>query len=227
MPRKVFIVIAAYNEESALPAVLEGLRRHGYRNIVVVDDGSRDHTSDAALKGGAWLVRHVINRGQGAALKTGIDFAVQQGADVIVTFDADGQHLPEEIARLTAPVIAGRADVALGSRFLGTRSNVPAIRALFLKGGAILMRLLYGVTVSDSHNGFRALSRKAAQAIELRMPRMEHASEFIEQIGKKRLRYVEVPVTIRYTDYSIRHSSQGALPAFRILFRMLLGRFLR
>jgi glycosyltransferase involved in cell wall biosynthesis len=227
MDKKVFIVIAAYNEESALAGVLHGLRRHGYRNIVVVDDGSRDRTSDVALAGGAWAVRHSINRGQGAALKTGIDFALQQGADIIVTFDADGQHLSEDIPALIKPVATGAADVALGSRFLGKKSNVPPVRALFLKGGALLMRVLYGVSVSDSHNGFRAFSRKAALAIELRMPRMEHASEIIEQIGRKKLRYVEVPVTIRYTDYSLQHSSQGALPAFKILFRMLIGKFMR
>jgi glycosyltransferase involved in cell wall biosynthesis len=227
MVQTIFIVIAAYNEESALPEVIRGLQRHGYRNIVVVDDGSRDRTADTAFKQGAWVIQHGINRGQGAALKTGIDFALGQGADPIVTFDADGQHLPEDLPSLLKPVLAGKADVALGSRFLSKKSNVPPVRALLLKGGALLMRLLYGVAVSDSHNGLRAFSRKAAGAMDLRMPRMEHASEIIEQIGRRKLRFVEVPVTVRYTDYSVRHSSQGPLPAVKILFRMLIAKFLR
>src|SRR5258708_5146103 len=121
----LWIVVPAYNEGKRIGETLRPLTERGYRNIVVVDDGSRDNTGDAAMKAGAWVARHIINCGQGAALQTGIDFALRRGASVIVTFDADGQHDADEIPSVIAPVIKGDADVALGSRFLGKTIDIP------------------------------------------------------------------------------------------------------
>ena len=223
---KTFVVIPAYNEEKKIVSVIQKLKKEGYRDVVVVDDGSGDRTSDLAKKEKVIVLRHVINCGQGAALKTGIDYALSQEAEVIVTFDADDQHQSKDIKKLIQPITNRKADVVLGSRFLNKSSNVPWIRKLFLKGGVFCFWFLYGAQVSDSHNGLRALSRKAAQKIEITSNGMEHASEIIEEICKKNLRYVEVPVTIRYTDYSRKHG-QSSLNGFRIIFKMLIKNFLR
>src|SRR5262245_41743894 len=139
-PSDLWIVVPAYNEGKRIGETLRPLIAHGYRNVVVVDDGSRDNTREAALSAGAWVARHVINCGQGAALQTGIDFALQRGAKFVVTFDADGQHSYEEIPNVVAPVVNGEADVTLGSRFLGKTIDMPAMRKWVLKAGIVFTR---------------------------------------------------------------------------------------
>lgn len=223
----LWVVIAAFNEEQVIGGVVKDLHKHGYKQVVVVDDGSNDRTADIAREAGAKVVKHVINRGQGAALKTGIDYARGEGADAVVTFDADGQMRPEDIAVLAKPVLNGEVEVVLGSRFLKSGSNVPLLRKIALRLGALLFRVLYGVRVTDSHCGFRVLSRHAMDKIQITADRMEHASEIIDQIGKHRLSYRELPVVIRYTDYSKAHSAQGAFPAIRIFVKTVAHKFLR
>jgi glycosyltransferase involved in cell wall biosynthesis len=221
----IWVVIAAFNEETVIADVIKGLQRLGYSNIVVVDDGSRDRTAGFAREAGAHVVEHEHNRGQGAALQTGMDYALGRHAGIVVHFDADGQHQPEDIRKFLDKVSEG-FDVVLGSRFLRRGSNVPFLRRVFLKGGAFVIWLFYGVKLTDAHNGFRALSRDAAQKIRIECPRMEHASEIIEKIGKYNLKYCEVPVTVKYTDYSMS-KGQSNLDAFRILFRMVKNKFKR
>jgi polyprenyl-phospho-N-acetylgalactosaminyl synthase len=224
---KTIIVIAAFNEEKSIGSVLDSLHAEGYREVVVVDDGSCDRTYDEALKHKALALRHPFNRGQGAALKTGIDYALQEGADIIVTFDADGQHNPKDIRAMVAPIIKGEADVALGSRYMKQgKTNAPPLRRLFHRLGVLAMWLMYGVRLTDAHNGLRAFSRKAAEAMEIKCDRMEHASEIVDQIGRKRLRFREVPVEVRYTEYSLRHGQRSA-NAFNIMFRMVFKKLMR
>ena len=221
----IFITIAAYNEEKSIAKVVKGLRKHGYRRIIVVDDCSRDDTGKQAEKAGAIVLRHPINLGQGAALKTGIDYALQHGADIIITFDADGQHLPEDIPTLIQPIVKGDVEIALGSRFLGG-SDVPFMKRLVLKGGILFTWIISGIRLTDTHNGLRALSRGAAQKIQIRQNRMEHASEIIDEIHRKRIPFKEVPVTIRYTRYSLE-KGQSVLNAFEIAFKMIIRKLMR
>lgn len=221
-----WIVIPAFNEENKIVEVINSLKKEGYSKIIIVDDGSKDNTLKNAKSTSVEVLHHIINRGQGAALKTGIDYALDQGADIIVTFDSDGQHQPEDIPRMIKPIQEGKADIVLGSRFLDKNSNVPFFRKIFLKGGALLFKIFYGVRLTDSHNGLRALSRKAAQTIKITQDRMEHASEIIEQIGKHHLKYVEVPVTIKYTDYSLQ-KGQRTSNAFKIFFKMILNKLVK
>ena len=221
----VWLVIAAYNEGQRLGDTLE-MVCDGRWNVVVVDDGSPDDTSDVAGRLPVWVVRHPINCGQGAALKTGVDFALGHGAEVIVTFDGDGQHDAREIPQLIQPVLEQKADIALGSRFLGRTVRMPWTRWLTLKAGIVFTRLVSGIRVSDVHNGFRALSRQAARTIEIRQPRMAHASEILDEIVRHRLRYVEVPVTITYHEETLL-KGQSSLAALRITGQLLLGRFSR
>jgi len=222
-----WIAIAAYNEEKCISGVIKNLFSRSYRNIVAVDDGSSDHTAVSAKKAGAHVIKHYTNQGQGAALRTGINYALKQGADYIITFDADGQHSVEDIPALLAPVTSGKYDVALGSRFLkGSNTKMPFSKRIILKGGAFLMFMFYNVKVTDSHNGFRALSRRAAQKINITCNRMEHASEIIDEIGRHKLKYKEVPVTIKYTEYSKR-KGQSCFNAFRILYKMIVNKHKR
>ena len=229
---KPFIVIAAYNEEKSIGNVLEGLDREGYQNVVVVDDGSSDATRQAVqetvhrLNMPARLVSHVVNRGQGAALKTGIDYALNQGADIIVTFDADGQHNPKEIAHLVAPIQKKEVEITLGSRFLQKRSSIPVVKRAVLKGGILFTWIFSGKKLTDTHNGFRALSRKAAEQIQIRQDRMEHASEIIDEICRKKIPFKEVPVTITYSAYA-RHKGQSTLNSVKIATKLILRRMIR
>jgi len=223
---KIFIVIAAYNEEKSIADVIKSLRNENYHNIVVVDDGSKDKTYEICRKEKVHALRHAINRGQGAALKTGIDYAVMKGAEIIVTFDADGQHRADEIKRLTAPIENGEVDVVLGSRFLDKKTKVPFFKKLTLKGGIIFTRIFSGIKLTDTHNGFRAFSRSAAQRIEIRQDRFEHASEIIDEIARKKIKFREVPVTIIYSKYA-KAKGQSIFNSFKIALKLMIGKIAR
>lgn len=220
----MYMVIAAYNEGKNISRVVKDLQKAGYSNIVVVDDGSRDNTFAVAERTGATVLQHSINRGQGASLKTGIDYAVLQGADIIVTFDADGQHRVEDLPAMIAPVAEGKVDITVGSRFL-KKTKVPFLRKLLLKGSVLVVWLFYRMKMTDAHNGFRAMSRKAAEKIDITCDRMAHSSEIVEEIRKKNLKYREIPVTIRYTEETLKRGHGSYLGAVRILGRMMFKRF--
>jgi len=223
--KKIFFVIPAYNEEKSIGLVIDDLKRAGYKNIIVIDDGSRDNTYAEAKKKGVVALKHIINRGQGAALRTGIDCAIKQGAEFIVTFDSDGQHRVEDLSAMLEPVIKGEVDVTLGSRFL-RKTKMPLGRKILLKGSIIVQWLFYGIRLSDAHNGFRVLSRRAAEQIRIESDRMEHASEIVEEIVKKNIKYEEIPVEIRYSGYSMRKGEGSFFGAIKILFKMIMRRLI-
>lgn len=210
-----WVVIAAYNEGKVIRGVVEELVIAGWP-VVVTDDGSRDNTFDEARAGGAIVLRHVINRGQGAALQTGIDFALRRGADYIVTFDADGQHNAADIPSLIAAL--DDADIALGSRFLGKDvEGATAKRIAMLRSATAVSNGLSGLKLTDAHCGMRALRAAAAPSLRIRQDRMAHASEILRKIKTSGLRVVEVPVTVRYTAHSMAKGQTG-MQAVRILF---------
>ncbi len=219
---KLAVVIAAYNEAKHIEEVVRGIRKEGHSWVIVVDDGSHDATSALAKKAGAEVLRHAINRGQGAALRTGFHYAYEHGADVAVTFDADGQFLPSEIAKVAKPVLEGRRDVALGSRFLGTAKNISPAKRIVLKLGALVTYVFSGIRLTDSHNGFRALSRKALKHIHITFDEMEHASEIIEEIAKHKLTYTEVPVTVIYHEPG-QHPMRSIKMGVRLVLHKVFG----
>jgi polyprenyl-phospho-N-acetylgalactosaminyl synthase len=221
----IWIIVPAYNEGPRVGGTLRDLLRE-YRNIVVVDDGSTDDTSGVAREHPVWIVRHAVNCGQGAALQTGIDFAIRQGADILVSFDADGQHRADDIAGLIEPIVAGRADVSLGSRFLGRNVGMPWGRWLLLKLAVSFTRLTSRLRVTDTHNGLRALSRSAAERLRIEQPRMAHASEILARIDGCRLRYTEAPVTVIYSRESLR-KGQTVWDALTIIAHLLARRLAR
>lgn len=223
-----WVVIPAYNEASFIRRVINDIQTQ-CPHIVVVDDASTDDTKEIAISIGVTVLEHFINRGQGAALRTGIEFALKSlEADAVVTIDADGQHDAADIPRLLAPVLSGQADVTLGSRFLpgSTAENIPAFRKTVLKAGSVFTRFFSGIKVSDPHNGLRAFSRRAATLIRIEQDRMAHASEIIDEIALHKLRYVEVPVTVHYSDYSLQ-KGQRSTNALRIAFDFLMSKLLR
>jgi len=195
--------------------------------VVVVDDCSCDKTAEIARSFGAYVLEHVLNRGQGAALQTGTDFALDfLQADVIVHFDADGQMDGSEIPLMIQPILANEVDVTLGSRFLGEAKNMPFLRRLVIKAAIVFTYLVSGLWLSDTHNGFRALSANAARTIRLTEDRMAHASEMLDLIATKRLKYKEVPVTIRYNAETLAKGQKtGAL--FRVAKDVISGKFIK
>jgi polyprenyl-phospho-N-acetylgalactosaminyl synthase len=225
---KIVVVIPAWNEEKMIAEVVAGVREVA-PHVFVIDDGSSDATAAEARRAGAEVITHAINRGQGAALATGIKAAVDAGADIVVTFDADGQMDPADIPRLISSVVSGEHDVVLGSRFLcrneqRTMNNerVPILRRWTLKLALAFTRLTTGLKLTDTHNGLRAFSKNAALELDLECDRMAHASEILEQIAENGLRYAEVPITVRYTEYS-KKKGQKFSGAFKIIRDLVIS----
>jgi len=192
------IVIPAYNEEETIADVLKRIPSElsGYKiEPLIVVDGSTDNTDKIVEKMGYRYVKHVINLGQGDALRTGFEIALKNGADIIVTMDADGQHLPEELERVIKPIINGEADFVIGSRFLGKFEKESNIRYIGIKFFTWLINLLTGIKITDCTSGYRAFSAEALKKLELREDRF-NAPELIIDAAKKGLRIKEVPVTI-------------------------------
>ncbi len=223
---RIIAVIPAYNEEKRIAQAVKDAKAF-CDEVVVVDDCSADKTGQVAFVAGAYVLRHVINRGQGAALQTATDFALQNlGADIIVHFDGDGQMMGSDIPKLVEPIVNDEADIVLGSRFLGAEAtNMPWTRKVTLFGGRVFTTLISGIRLTDTHNGFRALSRDAAKKLRISLDRMAHASEIIDLIAVRNVRVVERPVTIRYTEETLQ-KGQSAMGAFRIVKDMLKKRFL-
>jgi polyprenyl-phospho-N-acetylgalactosaminyl synthase len=204
----VWVICPAYNEGTTIERVVTSVRQVGL-NVVVVDDGSTDSTCEQGARAGAAVVRHPINLGQGAALKTGIDYALAQGADILVTFDADGQHRVSDIPVMVDVLVRERADFALGSRFLNQSPTTPITRRVLLWGATLFTRVTTGLRLTDTHNGLRAFTRRGAAALRLRQNRMAHASEILADVAASNLPYVEVPVTVDYTPYSLAKGQRG------------------
>lgn len=199
---KILIIIPAYNEEEAIRGVLARVPKelcgHAVDALVVVDGGT-DGTEAVAVAHDFPVATHILNRGQGDALRTGFEIARLQGADIVVNLDADGQHQPEEILHLVEPIIKGEADFVMGSRFLGHYEESGGARHLGIVFFSKLISLLGGVTITDCTNGFRAIRGACLEKLELREDRFS-AAELILDAAKKGLRIREVPVSILKRD---------------------------
>lgn len=223
---KTVVVIGAFNEASTIRGVIIDIKKY-VKDIIVVDDGSNDSTAEAASFDGVIVLQHIINRGQGAALATGIQAAIMNNADIIVTFDGDGQHSAEDIPKLISPIENGSFDVVLGSRFLtNDKIHIPLLRHLVLKLAVIFTRVFSNIHVTDTHNGIRAFSRAAAQNIRIVQDRMAHASEILDEISRHHFRYTEIPAMITYNEYS-KKKGQSNTALFKIAFKFLLAKFTR
>jgi glycosyltransferase involved in cell wall biosynthesis len=217
-PWEVWVVMPCLNEGATLRAAIADVRRFGY-SLVVVDDGSTEPVSRDIGDANVHVLRHCVNLGQGAALQTGIDFALRRGATYIVTFDSDGQHVASEIETLLEPLTDGRAAITLGTRFAdgGRAINITNTRRRTLKLATKLTRFTTGLELTDTHNGFRGLTRDTAKKLRITQNRMSHASQILEEIARLGIPYLEVPVTIHYTEYSVQ-KGQKLSNAFNILW---------
>ena len=221
---KLSIIIPAYNEASTIGRVIAQIREVDLpgveRVILVVNDGSSDRTEQVARSTGAVVINHLLNRGVGGALGTGIEAALRQGADILVTCDADGQHSSEDVRKVMEPVRSGQADVVNGSRMLAA-DGMPWTRRIANRVANLVTWVLFGIHMTDSQSGLRAFSRSAAMQIRIRTNTYEVNSEVCGEIRRHRLRFMEVPIRAIYTDYSMS-KGQGFMMGLKTLIRLIL-----
>lgn len=234
----MWVVVPVFNEGGMIATVVKDLQR-AFANVVCVDDGSTDHSVSEILGTPAHLVRHPMNLGQGAALQTGLSYALARpGSQYFVTFDADGQHRVEDAVAMVDRVRSGACDVALGSRFLGgggadperqadpepnavaaapAEAKVPRLKRMVLRGVAALSPSARRLALTDAHNGLRVFDRRVAENLRITMNGMAHASEIVAFLASGSWRIEEVPIEVRYTDYS-RAKGQSLVNGVNILF---------
>lgn len=225
---RIFAVIPAFCEGSRIAETVAGVRPFVDR-VIVVDDGSADETAAFAEREGAVVFRHAVNRGQGAALRTGTEAAIRLGASYILHIDADGQHDPGSIPRIFAPLLRRETDVVFGSRFLGEEAvGMPKSRKALLHAARAFNALVVGVPrrVTDPQSGFRAFSADAARKITFTQDRMAHCSEILRRVTRSDLRWCEVPVRVLYSEESLQ-KGQKPWHALRIAWQLFLGAFLK
>ena len=218
---RIAIVIPIYNEAQVIGKVIDEVNRYGEFITIVVDDGSSDNSFLKASANSEVTLRHRINRGKGAAIKTGITVANLLGADIVVTMDGDGQNNPADIPALIKPILKKKSDAVLGVRRIN-KKEMPWNKVIANHIGNFITWFFYGIYVSDSQSGFRAYSKYAALVIDTKADKYEYDSKVIREIKNNRLRFIEVPVHTRYTDYSLnKKQKQGFVNGIVTLFRMV------
>ncbi|MCZ4300513.1 glycosyltransferase family 2 protein [Microbacterium oxydans] len=216
-----WVVVPLYNEATVIAGVIAGLLPH-FPNVACIDDGSNDGSLDVARRAGAHIVEHPINLGQGAALQTGIDYALSQpGCEYIVTFDADGQHRVDDAVSMVAAARESSAAIVFGSRFLDDRTNPGWMKRVILKTAVWVTNMTTSVKLTDAHNGLRVIRADAASRIQLKQDRMAHATEIVLQLGDTGLPWIEHPVELLYTDYS-KSKGQSVLNSVNILVDLIV-----
>ncbi|AIF70066.1 bifunctional phosphatase/dolichol-phosphate glucosyltransferase [Palaeococcus pacificus DY20341] len=221
---KAYVVIPAYNEEKTIGRVLDDLKAYfKAEHLVVVNDGSNDRTPEIAKSKGVHVLTHVVNRGLGGALGTGIAYALKKGAELIITFDADGQHLVSDALKVMKPVAEGRADFAVGSRLKGDISEMPFVKRF---GNFVLdsiTALFASKYVSDSQSGLRCFNRECASKIKITCDRYAVSSEIIIEVSKNRCKIIEVPIKAIYTDYAAKKGT-NVLEGVKIALNLLIDK---
>lgn len=221
----VWLVVPLYNEAVVIGDVVAAARA-AFPKIVCVDDGSRDESATVAERAGAVVVRHPVNLGQGAALQTGLEYALSDPRmRYAVTFDADGQHQLADVVVMLERIRRGDVQVVFGSRFLDDRTRAGALKKLVLRAAVAYTNATTGTRLTDAHNGLRVLDRSVVERLQITQNRMAHASEIVAQIGAMRLggkpvAYAEEPVHIIYSDYS-RTKGQSLWNAVNILAELI------
>ncbi len=217
---RTWVVVPMYNEAAVVGGVVRDLvAEFGY--VVCVDDGSSDHSAQAALEAGAHVITHPINLGQGASLQTGIDYALlDPEMTEVLTFDADGQHQIDDARAMVERVRNDNLAIVTGSRFLDERTQLGFLKRVTLRTAARVSRLTTGKSLTDAHNGLRVLRRDALERIRITQNRMAHASELVDLLADTGLPWEEHPTHIVYTDYS-RSKGQSLLNGVNILVDLL------
>ena len=202
----IYIILSCYNEEETLEEVVTGLVERGFK-VIIVDDGSKDNSPVIArqlvkkFNPNVYHYRHIINVGLGGAIKTGIRAALSKGADIMITFDADGQHNPDDLYNIYPPLQEGKADVVIAARDF---YDMPTGRRF---GNTIMNYITFlfqGKMVKDSQSGLRGFTNKAARQLNLKSPHYGVSSEIIGEINRKHLKLLEVPMTTIYDERTIQ-----------------------
>lgn len=215
------IIIPTFNESEKIGEVVKSLYDLGWETIVVVDDGSTDASATIAHEAGAYVVSHMINRGAGAAVMTGLRVAQILDADSAVTFDADGQHDSQDVEVLVSAMETQGVDVVLGVRDFSSKI-MPRSNKVANYIGNLFTWLIFRIYVNDSQSGLRAYSRRAMQTIQFDYQGYEYCSAIIGQIKQKKMKYAEVPIATRYSEYSTnKPMKQNLLNGVKTLIRLV------
>lgn len=218
--RDVWVVIPLYNEATVIAEVIAGLLPD-FPNVVCIDDGSRDGSGAVARAAGARVVSHPINLGQGAALQTGFEYALERDARFVVTFDADGQHRVVDAVAMVGRARDEDLSIVFGSRFLDDRTKPGLLKRIVLKTAVVATNWTTKTRLTDAHNGLRVIREDALRQVKLRQDRMAHGTEIVMQLGRTGLPYAEQPVEVLYTDYS-RSKGQSLLNSINILIELVI-----
>lgn len=222
----VYLVVPAYNEEKTVSEIIEGIANEGY-NVILVNDGSEDKTLELAINSKRkypnkiFIVSHMINRGLGATLNTGMETAIKKDAKYIITFDADGQHAIEDIPKVVQPLLNGEADAVIGSRPF---EDMPLSKSFANIVMNFLTFIFYRRNVKDSQSGLRAFTKDAANKINVVSSGYGVSSEFIKEITDNNLRLSEVTITTIYTPET-QNKGTDAIVGLKILFKMIIDLF--
>ena len=224
--RSIFIIVPGFNEGLVIRETVEKLLTKKF-SVVVVDDASTDNTRNALLGLPIYYIRHLSNLGQGAAIRTGIEFVLKKQFDYIVTFDADGQHDVDDIEKMLEILKKENADIIFGSRFLpGSATNVHTSRKWVLKIARVINYLASGILLSDANNGLRVMTREAAMKVQITENRSSHNAQVQNLVKQHKFRYAECPVNISYSDYS-RKKGLRNINSIRILYDLILFKIFR
>jgi len=215
---KILVIVPAYNEQKSLPSVILDLRDSVLvADILVVDDGSLDATARIASELGVNVLKLPFNLGIGGAMQAGYHYAQRRGYDIAVQFDGDGQHLALEVKKLLQPVVAGNADIAIGSRFLGQGDYKPSFsRKAGIKVFSTILSCILGTRVTDTTSGFRAANRRVIEFFSRTYPDDYPEVESLVLLHKAGMRIAEVPVQMRE-----RTSGQSSITALRSVYYMV------
>lgn len=222
----IFVIVPAFNEATVIRQTIEKLLEKNY-SIIVVDDASTDNTRTMLQGLPICYTRHLVNLGQGAAIRTGIQLALDKQASLLVTFDADGQHDVNDIEKMIALMEEEKAGIVFGSRFLqGSASNIHTSRKIVLKAARVINYFVSGVLLSDANNGLRVMTREASLKIQITENRSSHNAQVQNLVKKNKLKYVECPVNISYSAYSKKKGLRN-VNSIRILYDLILFKIFR
>jgi glycosyltransferase involved in cell wall biosynthesis len=220
-----FVIVPVFNEEKIIGLILELLKKQ-FTNIVCIDDGSSDRSFDIIKSKNVYILKHLINLGQGAALQTGINFAILKGAKFFLTFDSDGQHSLKDAMQMIKILKKNKIDIIFGSRFLNFKyqKKIPTFRRLILKLGVILSNFLSDIKLSDTHNGLRVFNLRFAKKLQIKFDGMSHPHSFFTNTYKYKFKYFEYPTNVIYSKYSLS-KGQKNINSINILFDVIFSKF--